>query len=160
MSPRQDACRLVLLLRRARTELRGLSRATRGQVGDVHGKEENAAESSTGLTSKLDQALAGATVGAPSKNDYVVPDDTNAYFGSHREDLLKDLGVKPGEQINNYAPAQDDGSMFAVGSGANAAFLSKQIDMSGLPPAPNSLIPSPPGKDAKRSPAPGRPSRG
>jgi len=129
-------------------------------VGDVHGKEENAAESSTGLTSKLDQALAGATVGAPSKNDYVVPDDTNAYFGSHREDLLKDLGVKPGEQINNYAPAQDDGSMFAVGSGANAAFLSKQIDMSGLPPAPNSLIPSPPGKDAKRSPAPGRPSRG
>ena len=128
-------------------------------VGEVHAKTENAAEESAGLATKLDQALAGNTVGAPTEGEYMIPTEGgNDYYGAHREDLLADLGVKPGDPISNYEPPPPDGAMFAVGSGANAAFVSKQIDMSGLPPVSHSLIPTPPRVDERRRG--GRPSRG
>lgn len=94
----------------------------------------NSEEKSVALESKLDQALAGATVGAPKAGDYVVPSDTSDYYGGNREELLAALGHKPGEQLTNYVPtANGNSSPLPVGSGANAAAFCKS-DMTGLPP--------------------------
>jgi len=111
------------------------------QVGEVHSKEENNEEKSAELESKLDQALAGATVGAPKNNEYHIPADTNDYYGANREDLLRSLGVDPNSKIENYKGDPNAGA-FAVGSGANAAFASKQFDMTGLPPVSPTKIPA------------------
>jgi len=130
-------------------------------VGQVHLKTENTAEKSADIGAKLEQALVNNTVGAPTVGQYHIPTEGgHDYYGNHRDDLISDLGFKPGDTLQNYqGEVNGAGTVqtFAVGSGANAAFISKQVDMSGLPPMPTSFVPAPPstmkdGNLAQRSP--------